>query len=334
MSDRVDGDASALETDRGPAGLPVPIRQTGLPLDSAQAGSVCLRDGVLLGLAAYGLWGLAPIYFKAVTSVAGALEVLAHRIVWSVLLLVILMTALRQWPVAWRAVRDRRTLLTLVATTALVAANWFGYIYAAATERIVEASLGYFINPLLNVLLGFVFLGERLRPAQRVSVGLATVGVGVMAVGRGVPPYISLFLAGTFAFYGLLRKRVAAGALVGLTIETMLLSPLALGYLVMLEQRQSGGFLHRGGGADVLLIASGLVTTVPLLCFAGAARRLRLSTLGFLQYLAPSLQLILGVLVYGEAFTWVHGLSFGFIWTGLTLYSADTIRRGSGTEGR
>lgn len=284
------------------------------------------RAGVLYGLAAYGSWGMAPIYFKSATSVAPPSEVMAHRVVWSVLLLSGLMFAFGQWGAAWIALRDPRTRRTLMFSTVLVAANWFAYIYATATNRIVEGSLGYFINPLVNILLGRIFLGESLRPMQKLSVALAASGVVVMTIGRGVFPSIALFLAGTFAFYGLLRKRVAAGALVGLTVETMLLAPLAVGYLIYLGIAGTGSFGAHGRGSDALLALSGVMTSIPLLCFAAAARRLRLATLGFLQYLAPSLQLLVGVALYGEAFTRVHAASFALIWTGLLLYSADAVR--------
>ncbi|MCC7293421.1 MAG: EamA family transporter RarD [Phycisphaerales bacterium] len=283
------------------------------------------RAGVLYGLAAYGSWGLAPIYFKSATRIASAPEVLAHRVVWSVLLLSGLMFAFGQWGAAWTALREPRTRRTLMLSTVLVAANWFAYIYATATNRIVEGSLGYFINPLVNILLGRIFLGESLRPMQKLSVALAAGGGVVMTVGRGVIPSIALFLAGSFAFYGLLRKRVAAGALVGLTVETMLLAPPAAAYLIYLGISGGGSFGSHGRGSDALLALSGLMTSIPLLCFAAAARRLRLATLGFLQYLAPSLQLLVGVALYGEAFTRVHAASFALIWTGLLLYSADAL---------
>lgn len=283
------------------------------------------RAGVAYGLAAYGMWGLAPVYFKSVTRYAPPREVLAHRILWSVVLLVILMTVLRQWRAARDALRSARTVWMLVGSTILVAANWYAYIWATANGRIVEGSLGYFINPLVNVLLGTVFLGERLRPKQKASVALAACGVGVMTVGMKVVPSVALFLAGTFAFYGLLRKRVAAGALVGLTVETVFLAPLALAYLTHLTWSDAGHFGTVSRRADVLLAFSGLMTSIPLLCFAAGARRLRLATMGILQYLAPTLQLIVGVLLYHEPFTRVHAASFGLIWAGLAMYSVDAI---------
>lgn len=283
------------------------------------------RAGVAYGLACYLWWGLVVVYFKAVAHVPPT-EVLAHRVVWSLVLLSILMRFKDRWPVALAAVRDRRTLLTLMGSATLVAANWFVFIWAVGHGRVVEASLGYFINPLVNVLLGFVFLGERLRPLQWLSVGLATVAVGTLTARVGHLPWIALVLAFSFGFYGLLRKTASVGAMEGLTIETILLSPAALVYLVTLAGRQEIRFAAGSRATDGLLVFSGVVTALPLLWFSNAARRLRLATVGFLQYLAPSLQLLLGVVVYGEPFGRDHQVAFGLIWTALALYSFETMR--------
>jgi chloramphenicol-sensitive protein RarD len=283
------------------------------------------RAGVVYAVAAYGWWGLVPIYFKAVAHLPPA-EVLAHRIVWSVVLLAVLMRVYRRWVDGWTALRDRKTLLTLCGTTLLLALNWFTFIWAVAHEQVLEASLGYFINPLFTVLLGFVFLRERLRRWQTASVALATVGVTYLTVAYGHMPVVALLLAGTFGFYGLLRKTAKVDALVGLTVETMLIGPVALGYLIYLGAEGSGYFGAVSRGMDALLAFAGVVTALPLLWFAHAARRLRLSTVGFLQYIAPTMQLLIAVVAFGEPFTGDHLISFGCIWTALLIYSIDTAR--------
>jgi chloramphenicol-sensitive protein RarD len=283
------------------------------------------RIGVLYGLAAYVWWGLVVGYFKLIGHVP-ALEVLAHRIVWSVLVMAILMSWRQRWPQVLQAFRSRRVLLTLVASTLLVAGNWFVFIWAVTHEHVVQASLGYFINPLVNVLLGFFFLRERLRPMQRASVALAAVGVTLMAWRLSALPSVALYLAVSFALYGLLRKTVAVEAMAGLCVETILLAPIALGYLYWLSGEGNLVF-GRAPGTDLLLVCAGLITALPLLWFAHAARRLDLATIGFLQYISPSLQLAFGVLVYGETFDVGHARAFCFIWAGLALYSFDAVRR-------
>ncbi len=283
------------------------------------------RAGVIYGLAAYGWWGLVPIYFKLVVQVP-AVEVLAHRVVWSVLLLAVWMRIRGRWRVAAVALRDRSTVLTLLGTTTLIAGNWYLFIWAVGHDRILQASLGYFINPLVNVLLGFVFLGERLRKWQTVSVALAAAGVIYLTVGYGRFPWIALILAGSFGSYGLLRKVAPVDALIGLTAETLLLLPLALAYLVYAGVGQHLTFGHGPRTLDLLLMAAGVVTAVPLLWFTNAAKRLRLATMGFLQYLAPTGHFLLAVIVYREPFVLDHAITFGCIWTALAVYSFDTVR--------
>jgi chloramphenicol-sensitive protein RarD len=282
------------------------------------------RVGVGYGLLAYGWWGLVPIYFKAVETVP-ALEVLAHRIVWSVILLVVWLRIQGRWRVAASALRDRRTAITLLATTVLIAVNWYLFIWGVANDQVMQASLGYFINPLVNVLLGFVFLRERLRRWQTFSVALATVGVVYLTVGYGQFPWLALALAGSFGLYGLLRKTAPVDAPVGLTAETVLLLPMALAYLVYQFYVGSLTFGAESRTMDALLIFAGAVTALPLLWFTNSARRLRLATLGFLQYIAPSGHFLLALL-YGEPFTVEHAVSFGCIWTALAIYSVDTAR--------
>ena len=280
------------------------------------------RYGVLCGIAAYGMWGVFPLYFKAVGRVA-PLEVLAHRAMWSFVMLAVLVGVLRRWGELWRELRSAKLVLMLALSTSLVAANWLIYIYAVQTGQVVQSSLGYFINPLVNVLLGLLLLGERWRPLQAVSLTLALAGVLLFAGLVGGVPWIALSLALTFAFYGLMRKIIPVDGLVSLTVETLLMAPVALAYfayLVAKKQSASGDFGMLG-----LLVLSGPVTTVPLLFFGAAAHRIRLSTMGVLQYLSPTLQFLLAVTVFREPFSMAQGLSFGLIWTAIAVYAADSF---------
>lgn len=283
------------------------------------------RLGVVYGLAAFGAWGLLPLYFKAVGSVP-PLELLAHRIVWSLSLLAIVAIVRGDLGGVRETLRDRRLRLTLTVTTCLIALNWGLFIWAIANGRLLEASLGYFVNPLVNVALGFVFLRERLRPLQTVAVGLATVAVIYMTLELGRLPWLSTALAMSFGVYGLLRKRAAVGGVRGLTVETLLLTPLAAAWLLWRETQGLLHFTHAGLRLDALLVAAGVITALPLIWFAESARRLRLSTIGIMQYLAPTGQFLLAVLVFGETFTRTHAVTFGLIWAALILYTADTLR--------
>lgn len=283
------------------------------------------RVGVAYGIVAYGWWGLVPIYFKAVATVP-AVEVLAHRILWSVVLLAVWMRLRGRWPAAVAAMRSRRTVITLLATTVLIAGNWYVFIWAVANDHVLQASLGYFINPLVNVLLGFVFLGERLRTWQTLAVALAAAAVLYLTLVYGQFPWIALILAGSFGVYGLLRKTAKVDAPVGLTVETTLLLPLALAYLTYVGVEGELVFGARSRWTDLLLVLAGAVTALPLLWFTNAVRRLRLATLGFLQYIAPTGHFLLAVGLYHEPFTAAHGITFGCIWTALAIYSIDTAR--------
>ena len=283
------------------------------------------RSGVVFGLAGYTAWGFIPLYFKAVAAVP-PLEVLAHRILWSLVLLVGFLAVRGRLGRMAEVLRHRRSLGVLCATTVLVAGNWLVFIWSVANAHLLEASLGYFINPLVSVLLGFVFLRERLRPVQWMAVALALVGVLTLAVGTGTLPWIALFLACSFGLYGLLRKTARPDGVTGLAVETLLLAPVALGWLVLSGQQGVLVFGQAGWGMTLLLLAAGPVTALPLVWFTEGARRLRLATIGFLQYVAPSLQFLLAVLAFGEPFSRIHGLSFGLIWAALLLYSVDTAR--------
>jgi chloramphenicol-sensitive protein RarD len=284
------------------------------------------RAGLLLGLGAYLLWGVLPLYFKAIDGVA-ATEIVAHRIVWSLVFLGALVTLWRRWGAIGTAIRSPRMLATLTLTAMLIAVNWLVYIWAVLNGHVLAGSLGYYLNPLVNVLLGVFLLKERLTRAQALAVALAAAGVAVLAWGAADGLWISLTLAASFATYGFLRKVAPVESLEGLSIETAILSPIALGYILWLQQQGTSGF-GQFIGTDVLLVLGGAVTAVPLLLFTAAAKRLPYSTLGFLQYTAPSLQFLLAVLVFGEAFTTAHAICFGAIWTALFIFAWEGVRTG------
>ncbi|HYD52208.1 MAG TPA: EamA family transporter RarD [Gemmatimonadaceae bacterium] len=285
--------------------------------------------GLAFALLAYAAWGFFPIYFKALAHVP-ALEVLAHRVVWSVVLLSIATPLLGRWTTTLEALGPRKRLL--VATSALlIAANWGVYIWAVQAGRVLQASLGYYVNPLVSVLLGVLFLGERLRRLQTVAIALAAMGVGVLVVDRGELPWLPLSLALTFGLYGLVRKRAGVDPVGGLLAETALLAPVALAFVALLTTRDQGSF-GDGAGTTLLLLAAGPVTAIPLIWFALGVRSLPLSTVGLLQYLTPTLQFLLAVLVYREHFTAAHAVAFAFIWSALALYSWDSLRAGAAPQ--
>lgn len=282
------------------------------------------RKGLLLGLGAYVFWGFFPLYLKALTA-APAVEILCHRVMWGQFFLLLLVWKSGRLAEVRAAFRPSRTLAVLSLTTVLIAANWLIYIWAVVSGRVLESSLGYYINPLVNVVLGIAVLKERLDRPALVAVGVASVGVGWLAVRTGAPPWLSLGLALSFGLYGLLRKQVPVGSLAGLTVETTLLLPFVAGYLAWAALTGRGAFLSGHHRLDVLLVLAGPVTAVPLLLFTGAARRLPLSTMGFLQYLSPSLQFLLAVTVFGEPLGADRLITFAFIWIALSLYA--TTRR-------
>ncbi len=282
------------------------------------------RRGALAALVAFTIWGLAPLYFKAVGSVP-PFEIVAHRVLWSLVFLTALLVFWRGFDGLWRLRREPRLLGLLALTSLLTGSNWLVFVWAISVDRLVEASLGYFINPLVSVLLGRLFLGERLRPLQRVAAALATLGVASRVWQVGELPWIALFLALTFGFYGLLRKRAPVDAINGLLVETAVTAPIALAWLFWVAR---SGELHFGTDAltDALLPLAGVLTAVPLMLFAVAARHLPLSTLGFLQYLAPSLNFLLAVFLFGEPFDAGHLVGFALIWVGLAVYTADMLK--------
>lgn len=281
--------------------------------------------GLGYGVLAYLIWGFFPVYFKALTGVP-ALQVVCHRIVWSVLLLWLIIVGRGSWRQVRDAFRDRRTLALLTVSALLIATNWLVFIIAVGHAQVVQSSLGYFITPFVSVLLGLLFFQERLRRLQIVSLALAAVGVLLLTIQYGRFPWVALILAITFGSYGLFRKIVLVDSLTGLTVETLLLGPLALGYLIYVSWRGESVFLTQGFQTGSLLVLAGVATTVPLLLFASAARRLRLATIGFLQYITPTMHFLLAVLLYQEPFTQAHLASFLCIWSGLCCYSYDVWR--------
>lgn len=280
--------------------------------------------GVACAVGAYLIWGLNPIYFKVVQAVP-AFEILMHRMVWSFAFLLPIVVVMRRWPEFKSVVFNRRTLLILLSTTILVSSNWFVYIWAINTGRILQTSLGYYINPLINVLLGMVLLGERLRRAQILAVCLAAVGVIYLTVEIGVLPWIALFLAVSFGFYGLIRKVAPVNALVGLTVETMLLSIPATAYLLYLHVDGGGAFLQGSPRLDILLMCAALVTALPLLLFTTGARKIHFITIGILQYIAPSCTFLLALFIYDEPFRGAQLLTFALIWLALAIFTADMV---------
>lgn len=280
--------------------------------------------GILYAVLAYGGWGVIPLYWKLFGKVS-PLEVVSHRMIWSLLLLIILIVALRLTGEAWAVLRNWRLTGALLATALLLSVNWGLYVYGVMTEQIVQTSLGYFLNPLVSILFGFVFLKERLTRWQVAAVALAACGVAHYGWHLGQPPWIALGLAVSFGLYGLIRKVVAASPLVGLLVETALMTPVALIIVHGLTTRGEAGF-GASTHLTLLFMSAGVITTLPLMWFNSAAKMLPLSMMGFLQYLAPSLQLIIAVLVYKEPFTQREAVSFALIWVAVVIYMSTILR--------
>lgn len=283
------------------------------------------RRGVLAGAGAYLLWGLFPLYWPLLQP-SSALEVLAHRVLWSVVAVVGLLAVTRRLPQVLAAIRDRRRLAQLALAAVVIGINWGTYIYGVSNDRVLETSLGYFVNPIVTVLLGVLVLGERLRPVQWVALGAAFLAVVVLTVENGGPPWIALVLAFSFGAYGLLKKTAGVGAVEGLAIETVVLLPVAVAYLVVLGVSGQSTFGSEGPGHAGLVAASGVITAVPLLLFGAAASRVPLTTLGLLQYLAPTMQFLLGVALFHEPLPLVKLIGFVLVWLGLALFTADLVR--------
>lgn len=282
-----------------------------------------MRRGVVYAALAYICWGLFPLYFKALHGVA-PLEVLAHRVLWSLVFVALVLLVQQHWGWIAKVRREPRLLRPFIASSAVISINWFVYIWAVVNGHVVEASLGYFINPLVNVLVGYLVLKERLRAGQWAAVGLAALGVAWLTVLSGHPPWIALVLAFSFASYGLLRKTAPLGALEGLAVEASVLAPFALAGLLWAASRGQAAFPVADAGTQWLLVAAGPITAIPLLLFAAGARRIPFSLLGLLQYFGPTLQLLLGVWVFGESFEAPRAVGFGAIWLALLVYSGES----------
>jgi chloramphenicol-sensitive protein RarD len=276
--------------------------------------------GAWYAIGAFTAWGLLPLYWKSLDHVPAS-QILAHRIFWSFIFVSILVLVQKRRRESILALRSGRHKVTFLLSALTLGTNWFIYIWAVNTNHIVESSMGYFINPLLSVVLGIIFLKERLKPVQTLSVFLAFAGVAYITVQYGKIPWIALSLAVSFAFYGLLRKTSKAGSVIGLLAETTILTPAALTYLIIAQVRGTGAFANTEAGTSLLLVGCGIVTSLPLIWFAHGARRIPLAAVGFTQYLAPTLMLLLGVFLYREPFTFNHLVSFGCVWTALVLYS-------------
>lgn len=286
-------------------------------------------SGIAYSTSAYLLWGLFPLYFKAVAAIP-APEMLAHRILWSLLVFWLITVFRRTWRPVVRALRSPRLLAVLVLSASLIAVNWGVFIWAVAAGRVIECSLGYFINPLLSVMLGVGVLRERLRPLQWLAVAMAACGVLWQVAAFGAVPWVALTLAATFASYGLVRKLVPIDAVSGLTVESMLLAPPALLWLIWIELGEGGAFASAGWLLDLLIVLSGPITALPLILFVAGARRIRLATVGLLQYIAPSCHLLLALFVFEEVFAWSSLAVFGCIWAALAVYTFDTLRQDRG----
>ncbi|MDD3446823.1 MAG: EamA family transporter RarD [Zavarzinia sp.] len=288
--------------------------------------------GAGFAVAAYLTWALLALYWKLLAHLP-AFEVMLHRAVWSVIFLIGLLAVMGRLPALWAAFRTPRRLLVYAATAGLLAVNWYIFIWAMGANHALEASLGYYINPLVNVLLGVVILRERLSPVRRFAVGLATLAVVVLSFSLGVPPYVALTLAFTFGFYGLIRKMAPADPLVGLVVESLWMSALALPWLVVLQVKGTASFGHHGLWTDALLVLAGVVTAVPLIWFNAAAKRLTLSTLGLFQYIAPTGMFLIAVFINGESFGTAQLVTFALIWTALALVAAESLRAREAVRG-
>lgn len=282
------------------------------------------RHGVLFAIAAYTIWGLAPIYFKWLQQIP-ALEILAHRIIWSFVLVLLLIVVLGRFDRIKPVLKNRVYMLRLTIATFLLGGNWFLFIWAVNNNHILDASLGYYINPLLNVAIGMMFFAERMRKIQLVAILLALTGVVIQIVSFGSVPWIALTLACSFAIYGAIRKRLPVDSITGLWLETAILLPIVLIYYGAFAEAQSFNLVTNGWQLNLLLVAAGIVTTAPLLCFTAAAQRLRYSTLGFFQYIGPSLMFVLAIWLYGEPLAADKLITFAMIWTALAIYSIDTL---------
>ena len=282
------------------------------------------RDGVIAALGAYLIWGVLPVYFKLVADIA-PMEVLAHRIVWAIPFGALIIVIRRQWSEVGRAFVDPKMMALLSVSTVFIGLNWYVYIWAIQDSRILETSLGYYINPLTNILAGYLIFGERLSRFQKVAVVLATIGVLVLTISGGVVPWVALFLAISFTVYATVRKKAVIGGMPGLFIETLLLLPIAIFWFAYLHSTGTIQFLGADRFISFWLIMAGPATALPLLLFALAARRLRLTTISFMQFIAPTIQFCSGI-YFGEPLTTAHVICFGFIWAAVAFFIYDAVK--------
>ena len=278
-----------------------------------------------MGIGAFLIWSFTPFYFEAIQQMQ-VVEIVAHRFLWCIPFTAVVLFIGRQWAALAQAIRSPRVLATLFLTSALISVNWSMFIFSVVTDQLLAASLGYFLSPLVNVLLGFAVLRERLSNGQRIAVALATIGVGIQIVAFGQVPWIALVIAFSFGLYGLLRKTVNAGAAVGLFVECVAIAPLALGALLLFEFRGTGSFGQHGHGFDALIALSGIVTGLPLLMFAASARRVKLATIGLMQYIAPCFYLVFALTFFPQPFGTAEIVTFAFIWLALIIYTAEIWR--------
>ncbi|QIK74473.1 EamA family transporter RarD [Nocardioides piscis] len=283
-----------------------------------------VRKGLLFGTAAYGLWGLFPLFWPLLEP-AGAIEILGHRIVWTALTMLALVALFRRTTAIRAVVVDRRALSLLTVAAAVISVNWATYIWGVNNGRVIEASLGYFINPLVTVLMGVFILGESLRRLQWLALGVASVAVVVLTIDYGHPPWVALVLAFSFGTYGLAKKQAGVGPVESLTVEAVVLAPVAAAYLAWLAFTGASTFGHSGGGHALLMAATGIVTAIPLMLFGAAAIRVPLVALGLLQYLAPVIQFALGVLLFREDMPVARWVGFGLVWIALTMFTVEAI---------
>jgi chloramphenicol-sensitive protein RarD len=292
--------------------------------ESTQLSRNQAKSGVILAILAYSMWGFAPMYFKLLLEMP-AEEILVQRIVWSVVVVAILVVVLRHRVKVAEGLRNPKVIATLAISGLLLAGNWGVFIWAVNNDRLLDASLAYYINPMVNVFLGRLFLGEKLRPLQRLAVMMAVAGVSILVISFGEVPWIALFMACSFGLYGLLRKKVTVDSVPGMFIETSMMLPFAVLYWLFFATSASD-LTILSLEMNLIIAAAGLVTTVPLLCFTAAARRIQYSTLGFFQYIGPSIMFLLAIFLYNEALQPERLITFGFVWSALVLFSFDSIR--------
>ncbi len=284
------------------------------------------HSGVFNALGAYLLWGFAPIYFKLLTEIAAG-EILMHRVIWSCVFLLILVIVMKKWSQFIALCKQPKVILNLGLSASFLAVNWFLFIWAVNNDHLLDASLGYYINPLFNVALGMIFFQEKLKRNQAIAVALAVIGVLVQLITIGSLPLISLALAGSFGIYGLLRKKLQVDSFIGLLIESLLMLPIALTYWFLFVESSTSNLLNNSSTLNFTLIMAGIVTTAPLLCFTAAAKRLTLTTLGFFQYLGPSIMFLLATFYYQETLKMAELTTFIFIWSALCIYSLDSLKQ-------